>query len=106
MFGDDTVMLGREGNEAKLTPRSLQMRMDRAIRRSVIAALEKDVRFPEGTVWVGVKNGWVTLRGQVDWDSERALATVLTRDQVGVRGVTNGITVAAIWRPAPTRQPD
>ena len=80
-------------NESKLTPRTLQMRMDRAIRRSVVATLE-DAGMPDGAVWVGVKTGWVTLRGQVDWDTQRIAATMLIRDLVGVRGVTNTLTVA------------
>jgi hypothetical protein len=33
------------------------------------------------------------LKGQVDRDSQRAAATLLTRYIAGVRGVTNSITV-------------
>jgi osmotically-inducible protein OsmY len=83
----------RGNNEAKLTPRSLQMRMDRAIRQSVVTTLE-DAGLPDGTVWISVKTGWVTIRGQVDWDSQRIAATMLIRDLVGVRGVTNTLAVA------------
>jgi osmotically-inducible protein OsmY len=83
----------RGNNEAKLTPRTLQMRMDRAIRRSAIAVLE-DAGMPDGSVWIAVKTGWVTIRGQVDWDSQRIAATMLIRDLVGVRGVTNTLAVA------------
>ena len=48
---------------------------------------------PEGRVWVLVRDGWVTLKGRVKWEYQRAAAANAVRDLTGVRGVTNVITV-------------
>jgi len=96
MFVDEGVArsLGLTANELNLTPRSPGMRMDRAIARDVISTLKAKAMLPEGKVWVAVKQGWVTLKGQVDRESQRLSATLLARQLVGVRGVTNSITLS------------
>jgi len=66
---------------------------DAEIGRIVVSTLVKNAMLPEGTVWVRVSAGWVTLQGHVDWQSQRAAASVLTRYVPGVRGVTNAIVV-------------
>lgn len=66
---------------------------DGEIARVVVSTLVQNAMLPEGTVWVRVSAGWVTLKGQVDWNSQRAAASVLTRCVPGVRGVTNGLAV-------------
>jgi osmotically-inducible protein OsmY len=66
---------------------------DGQIARVVIATLERNAVLPEGAVWVRVSNGWVTLKGQVDWSSQRAAAKVLARCIPGVRGVTDSLSV-------------
>jgi osmotically-inducible protein OsmY len=69
---------------------------DSEITRVVVATLVQNAMLPDGTVWVAVRGGWVTLKGQVDWDSQRAAAGVLTRCVPGVRGVTNVIDVGRV----------
>src|ERR1041384_8221753 len=66
---------------------------DGQIARVVIATLEQNAMLPEGAVWVRVSNGWVTLKGHVDWSSQRAAATGLARCVPVVRGVTNSLSV-------------
>jgi len=66
---------------------------DGQIARVVVSTLVQNAMLPEGTVWVSVSAGWVTLKGQVDWHSQRAAAAVLTRCLPGVRGLTNAIAV-------------
>ena len=98
MFVDDRDLRSQvmdRNQEVKPTPRGHQLRMDGAIARSVVSTLEEKAMLPEGRVWVGVTNGWVTLKGHIDLDSQRATATVLTRHLSGVRGVTNLITVGS-----------
>jgi osmotically-inducible protein OsmY len=67
---------------------------DGQIARVVVSTLMQNAMLPEGAVWVTVSAGWVTLKGQVDWHSQRAAAGVLTRCVPGVRGVTNAIVVS------------
>ncbi|HEY7190740.1 MAG TPA: BON domain-containing protein [Vicinamibacterales bacterium] len=71
---------------------------DAEIGRVVVSTLVQNAMLPEGTVWVRVSAGWVTLKGQVDWHSQRAAASVLARCVPGVRGVTNVIAVARPMR--------
>jgi len=66
---------------------------DGEIARVVVSTLVQNAMLPDGTVWVGVSAGWVTLKGRVDWHSQRAAAGVLTRCVPDVRGVTNAIDV-------------
>jgi len=66
---------------------------DSHIARVVVATLEQNAMLPEGAVWVRVSDGWVTLKGQVNWSSQRAAATVLARCIPGVRGVTDSLSV-------------
>jgi osmotically-inducible protein OsmY len=71
---------------------------DSEIARVVVSTLVRNAMLPDGTVWVAVSAGWVTLKGQVDWDSQRAAAGVLARYVPGVRGVTNTIAVGRTLR--------
>jgi osmotically-inducible protein OsmY len=73
--------------------------MDRDIARAVLATLEERGMLPHGKVWVAVNNGWVTLKGHVDGESQRAAAVALTSGQLGVRGVIDSITVASLNDP-------
>jgi osmotically-inducible protein OsmY len=45
------------------------------------------------TVEAEVQQGWVTLRGHVDWNYQRDAVDRAVRDIKGVKGVTNLITV-------------
>jgi len=77
-------------------------RTDADIAAAAARALAWDTRIPEEAVRVSVSNGWVTLRGEVDWQYQRREAQRVIRNLTGVRGVTNLITV----RPSGTAMPD
>lgn len=66
---------------------------DREISRAVVIALERNSLVPEGKVWVAVCDGWVTLKGEVTRNYERAIAARAAGDLPGVRGVTNSLTL-------------
>ena len=70
-----------------------QWRRDGEIARSVVAILQANRLVPEGRVWVVVRDGWVTLKGQADWDWQRLAAGTAARRLTGVRGVINSIYV-------------
>jgi osmotically-inducible protein OsmY len=74
-------------------------RTDGDIAAAVVRALEWDAFVPAGQVTATVSNGWVTLRGEVDWQYQRDDAERVTRRIVGVKGVGNLITIKA--RPSP-----
>lgn len=70
-----------------------QWRRDGHIARSVVAILQASHLVPEGRVWVLVRDGWVTLKGEADWDWQRIAAGAAARRLTGVRGVINSIYV-------------
>jgi RNA polymerase sigma-B factor len=77
-------------------------RTDADIAASAVRALAWDTRIPTNAVQVSVSNGWVTLRGEVDWHYQRREAQRVIRNLTGVKGITNLITV----RPGDTPAPD
>jgi osmotically-inducible protein OsmY len=69
-------------------------RSDADIAQAVVSALRWSVTVPDEKISVSVSKGWVTLTGKVDWEYQRAAAVRVVRDLLGVRGVTNSITLA------------
>lgn len=68
-------------------------RTDTDIAQAVVSALRWNTMVPEEKISVSVSEGWVTLKGQVAWEYQRAAAADAIRDLTGVRGVTNTITI-------------
>jgi len=68
-------------------------RTDPDIAESAIRAIEWDTFVPSDKVQVTVSKGWVTLRGEVEWQYQREDAERVVRRLAGVKGVTNLITV-------------
>ena len=48
---------------------------------------------PKDSVKIMVEDGWVTLSGQVQWGFQRATATAAVRYLMGVKGVSDQITI-------------
>jgi osmotically-inducible protein OsmY len=55
--------------------------------------LELDSSVPADKIQLTVSKGWVTLRGEVDWQFQREEAERVVRGIAGVVGITNLITV-------------
>ncbi len=68
-------------------------RIDPDIAAAVVNALAWDAAIPTGKVDVTVSQGWVTLKGQVDYYFQRIEAERAVRRIAGVKGVTNLLTV-------------
>ena len=69
-------------------------RRDEDIARTVVSALLWHSSLPKDRIKVQVSHGWITLRGEVDWHYQRLVAERAVRDLMGVRGVSNQITVS------------
>jgi osmotically-inducible protein OsmY len=76
-------------------------RTDADIAAAAVRALEWDAFVPPDKVEVTVSKGWVTLRGEVEWEYERRAAERAVRKLTGVRGVTNLISVRPRSSPSP-----
>jgi osmotically-inducible protein OsmY len=81
-------------------PTSAQ-RTDAEIALAATRALEWDAFVPLPEVHVTVSKGWVTLRGEVEWQYQKRAAERAVRRLPGVRGVTNLITVRPRVRTSP-----
>jgi osmotically-inducible protein OsmY len=68
-------------------------RSDPDIARAAVQALESRITVPHERIKVIVRNGWVTLDGDVDWQYQKEAAESAVRYLTGVKGVTNLITV-------------
>ncbi|MCX6123679.1 MAG: BON domain-containing protein [Proteobacteria bacterium] len=67
-------------------------RSDDDIGAAAVSALEWNYQVPD-TVKVSVEKGWVTLRGEVEWDYQRNAARDAVYILMGVNGVSNDITI-------------
>jgi osmotically-inducible protein OsmY len=66
---------------------------DSEIRKSVLNAVIRNSTLDKDRVDVLVKNGWVTLEGDADFQYQKTKAGMLAQDIKGVKGVTNLISV-------------
>lgn len=68
-------------------------RSDTEIATAVESALKWHAQVPADRLQVLVENGWVTLKGEVDWHYQRQSASKAARALTGVVGVTNLIVL-------------
>jgi osmotically-inducible protein OsmY len=68
-------------------------RTDVDIAAAAVRALEWDAMVPIDKLDVTVSKGWVTLKGEVEWQYQKQDAERVVRRLSGVRGVTNLILV-------------
>jgi osmotically-inducible protein OsmY len=72
---------------------SSNRRSDEDIAASCVAALKYNPSVPDANIRVVVRNNWVTLEGEVEWQYQKDAAANSVRDQSGVTGVSNAIFV-------------
>jgi len=75
-------------------------RTDPEIARDAVHELEIHISIPADKIKVTVKNGWVTLEGNVEWQFQKTLAESAVKKLRGVIGVTNNIAVRPRVSPA------
>jgi osmotically-inducible protein OsmY len=68
-------------------------RPDPEIARDVVAALKAQLPYSWEAIKAVVKNGWVTLEGEVEWHYQRERAESAIERIKGVKGVTDSIRV-------------
>jgi osmotically-inducible protein OsmY len=66
---------------------------DQEIARKVIEQLRWHAQVPDHLVKASVENGWVDLTGEVDWAYERYAAEDAIRGLMGIKGISNRITI-------------
>lgn len=73
---------------------------DPEIARNAVTALETRANVPDNRIQVTVKNGWLTLEGDVEWQYQRAAAESAVKNLTGVKGVTNQVVIKTRVSPA------
>ena len=72
---------------------SSHTRTDTELAHAAVNVLGWHVQVPDDGVKVAVREGWITLEGEVEWQYQRAAAERAMRNLKGVRGVRNLISV-------------
>lgn len=78
-------------NDIEVRLPTLDQRPDPEIARDAIAAIRSRVPVVAELIKVLVRNGWITLEGNVEWAYQRLAAERAVRRVKGVKGVTNTI---------------
>ena len=91
-------------NEIEVRLSSIAERTDTDIAAAAVRALEWDAFVPVEKLDVTVSKGWVTLRGEVEWQFEKEDAERVVRRLSGVKGVTNLIVVKPRVTPSELKQ--
>lgn len=90
-------------NELQVRLLSSDERSDEDIARAAKQALESSFEVPD-TVRVTVENGFITLRGEVEWQHQRKAAERKVRNLIGVKGLVNLIEVKPKLKPEDLKQ--
>jgi len=91
-------------NDIEIRLPSSAERTDTDIAAAAVRALEWDALIPTEKLDVTVSKGWVTLRGEVEWQFQKEDAEQVIRRLSGVRGVTNLITIKPRLTPSELKQ--
>jgi osmotically-inducible protein OsmY len=68
-------------------------RIDREIAEDALAALKRELPISSQNLKIVVRDGWVTIEGQVQWDFQRRMAEDAVRRVRGTKGVVNLIRI-------------
>lgn len=69
-------------------------RTDSDIAEAVIKQIDWSTNLPTGSILATVRNGWVTLEGEVEWWYQKNAVGDLVKLLVGVKGVSNSISIS------------
>jgi osmotically-inducible protein OsmY len=91
-------------NEIEVRLSKSSERNDSDIAAAAVRALEWDALVSVDELDVTVANGWVTLRGEVEWQYQKQDAEQVVRRLSGVKGVTNLITIRSRVPPSEVKK--
>jgi osmotically-inducible protein OsmY len=79
-------------------------RPDPDIARDAVDKLKQDLPYSSQNIKVTVRNAWITLEGEVDWDFQRRSAEAAVRNVKGAKGVINLIRIKETVSPTDVKQ--
>ena len=80
-------------NDIEVRLRVSAERSDAEIADAAVRALESDAFIPLEKIDITVSKGWITLKGEVEWQYQKSLAESAVKKLKGVLGITNSIRV-------------
>ncbi len=80
-------------NDIEVRLPEIDERPDPEIARDAIERIKGELPYAWDRIRVIVKNGWLTLEGEVEWNYQRERAGQAVRRVRGIKGVTNSIEV-------------
>jgi osmotically-inducible protein OsmY len=80
-------------NDLEVRMPSVDERPDPEIARDAVSSIKGQLPISSEHIKVVVKNGWVTLEGQVEWQYQKNTAESAVRRIKGVKGVSNLIVL-------------
>lgn len=87
-------------NDIEVRLPSTHEKTDPEIARAAVEAIKDELPYSYGSITVVVKNGWVTLEGDAEWEYQRKRAEAAVRKVKGIKGISNMVTLKP--RVAPT----
>jgi osmotically-inducible protein OsmY len=87
-------------NDIEVRMPSVDERPDPEIARDAVAAIKSQLPISSAKIKVIVKNGWITLEGQVEWQYQRSTAEHAVRRIKGLKGVSNMIQLKPHAQPS------
>jgi osmotically-inducible protein OsmY len=72
---------------------------DPDIAAAALSALKWNPNVPDKNIKITVRNAWVTLEGEVEWWYQKEAAEQAVHNLIGVRGVTNDLTIKNVVHP-------
>jgi osmotically-inducible protein OsmY len=91
-------------NDIEIRLPTIDERPDPEIAREVAAALKNQLPFSYEQIKAVVRNGWVTLEGDVGWQYQRQTAERAARPVKGVKGIINDIKIKPRVEPSDIKQ--
>jgi osmotically-inducible protein OsmY len=86
-------------NDLEVRLPNIDERPDPEIARDAVMAIKHQLPFSYENIKVIVKNGWVTLEGEVEWNYQREAAETAVRRVRGVKGVSNKVELKLMVPP-------
>jgi osmotically-inducible protein OsmY len=91
-------------NDIEVRMPSVDERPDPDIAREAAAAIKSQLPISSENIKIIVKNGWVTLEGEVEWQYQRQTAENVVRRIKGVKGVSNTILLKPSAEPTEVKR--
>lgn len=91
-------------NELQIALPSHGARTDADIASAAASALQWHSALPHDVIKISVDQGWITLKGKVDWQYQKVAAENAVRHLLGVRGIVNDVIVAPRVTPSEVKK--